>query len=90
MDLLLDIYEEETSLQKNNIKDFYEQYFDNNLHLLNDNDILQNLFLNEYDEFIKIKNKFCNKISFADNLIEKNIVNFDLSDKIFNIMNDLV
>ena len=57
---------------------------------MNDNDILQNLFLNEYDEFIKIKNKFCNKISFADNLIEKNIVNFNLSDKIFNIMNDLV
>lgn len=34
----------------------------------NDNDTLMDLFENSYEQFIKIKMKFCNKISFVDNL----------------------
>lgn len=40
----------------------------------NDNSNLEHLFNNEYEEFTKLKNIFCNKISFIDNLIHRDII----------------
>ena len=53
--------------------DIYNEYLEG-VSMENDNSNLEHLFNNEYEEFKKLKNIFCNKISFIDNLIHRDII----------------